>query len=378
MDKQKLVIVGGGLAAANLIKTLRRKKFSGTIALISEEGQAPYDRPPLSKKFLLGQVEADTLTLLEDLNGLNLRKNTKVARVDSAAKQVELCDGQRLDYDMLVLATGGRPRKLKIPGDQLEGIHYLRSLADADGLRHELKKASSVVVVGAGFIGLEVAACARTLGKDVTCLEAGERPLGPLPAQVGEWFADLHRQRGVRFHFNQKVEGFQGQSRVTAVQTANELVETDLVVVGVGILPNQELLEGCDLKRDDGIWVDSRCRTADESIFAIGDVARVEHPRYGPVRLEHWESARQHGQVAALNIVGKDAHWDQLPYFWSDQYDSSLQVFGHASPDARSEMEGSPDEDHFRVVSFDEDDQPSQIVLVNQASQAAAALKRLQ
>ncbi len=334
------VIVGASLAGAKAAESLRGTGFDGRVVLVGEEDVRPYERPPLSKELLKGDKGREKVFVHDEgwyaEHDVELRLGTRATGLDRKAQVVELSDGERLDYDAVLLATGSSPRRLDIPGSDLGGIAYLRSLADAESLRDMLAKKGALVVVGGGWIGLEVAAAARHHGCSVTLIEPQPTPLhAVLGAEVGEVFARLHRDNGVDLRTGTGVEGFEGRGgRVTAVRAADgSTVDADLVVVGVGIRPNTELAEAAGLEVDNGVVVDELLRTADPAVLAAGDVANAYNPLIGArLRVEHWSNASNQGKAAGLTMAGKGEPYAKLPYFFTDQYDLSMEYHGHAGP----------------------------------------------
>jgi 3-phenylpropionate/trans-cinnamate dioxygenase ferredoxin reductase component len=336
-DSRAFVIAGAGLAGAKAAQTLREDGFDGDVVLLGEEPERPYERPPLSKGLLLGTAERETVFVHEPNwyaeHNVDLRTGIGVAAIDRAARQVELADGQRVGYDALLLATGSTPRPLDVPGAYLDGVLKLRTLTDSDRIAAALVSGAKLVMVGGGWIGLEVAAAARQRGCSVTVLERSELPLlrvlGPDIAQV---FADLHRDHGVTFRFGAGVREFQGDGRVSSVvlQDGSQL-PADAVVVGVGVHPNVALAETAGLAVDNGVVVDQALRSSDPRIYAAGDIANAYHPLYGThLRVEHWASALHSGPAAARSMLGTDVVYDRLPYFYTDQYDLGMEYTGYA------------------------------------------------
>jgi 3-phenylpropionate/trans-cinnamate dioxygenase ferredoxin reductase subunit len=338
-DPRVFMIVGAGLAGGKAAQTLREDGFDGDVVLLGQEPERPYERPPLSKGLLLGTAERETAFVHEAgwyaEHDVDLRTGVGVAAIDRTARQVELADGQRIGYDALLLATGSTPRPLDVPGAYLDGVLQLRTLPDSDRIAAALVDGAHLVMVGAGWIGLEVAAAARQRGATVTVVERSELPLlrvlGPDIAQV---FVDLHRDHGVTFRFGAAVEEFRGDGRVSAVllHDGTEL-PADAVVVGVGVHPNVSLAEAAGLAVDDGVVVDQALRSSDTRIYAAGDVANAYHPLYGThLRVEHWATALHSGPAAARSMLGADVVYDRLPYFYTDQYDLGMEYTGHAPP----------------------------------------------
>jgi 3-phenylpropionate/trans-cinnamate dioxygenase ferredoxin reductase subunit len=339
---QTFVIVGASLAGATAAQVLREEGFDGRIVLIGAEPNRPYERPPLSKSYLQGtSAREEVFVHPADWyaeHDVDLRLATTVTSLDRAAHQIVLDDGERLGYDRLLLTTGSEPRRLNLPGADRDGVHYLRRLEDSDRIREAFERAPRVVIIGAGWIGLETASAARAAGLEVTVLEAAELPLlrvlGPEVARV---FADLHREHGVDLRFGVQVASLAGPAAGGAV-TGVELVDgtvvgADLVLVGVGIAPVDGLAKEAGLDTTNGVRVDEHLRTADPDIFAAGDVANADHPILGrPIRVEHWENARRQGAVAARSMLGHDVAFDRQPYFFSDQYDLGMEYVGYAVP----------------------------------------------
>lgn len=336
-DTHVFVIVGAGLAGAKAAQTLRETGFGGEIVLLGEEPERPYERPALSKGLLLGTAERESVFVHEPgwyaAHDVDLRTGVHVSAVDRAARQAELGDGQRIGYDALLLSTGATPRRLDVPGADLNGVLSLRTLPDSDRIAAALADGGHLVVVGAGWIGLEVAAAARQHGTTVTVVEHSELPLlrvlGPGIARV---FADMHRDHGVTFRFGATVRAFRGESRVSAVvlDDGTEL-PADAVVVGVGVQPNVALAEQAGLTVDNGIVVDQALRSSDPRIYAAGDIANAYHPVYGThLRVEHWAMALHSGPAAARSMLGAEVVYDRLPYFYTDQYDLGMEYTGYA------------------------------------------------
>jgi len=338
-DPRTFVIVGAGLAGAKAAQTLRDEGFDGDVVLLGEEPERPYERPPLSKGLLLGTADRETVFVHEAgwyaEHDVDLRTGVGVAAIDRAARQVELADGQRIRYDALLLATGSTPRPLDVPGSYLDGVQQLRTLADSDRIAAALVDGAHLVVVGAGWIGLEVAAAARQRGAAVTVLDRSRLPLlrvlGPDIAPV---FADLHRDNGVTFRHGAAVREFRGDGQVSSVllHDGTEL-PADAVVVGVGVHPNVGLAETAGLAVDNGVVVDQSLRTSDPRIYAAGDIANAYHPLYSThLRVEHWATALHSGPAAARSMLGVRVVYDRLPYFYTDQYDLGMEYTGHAPP----------------------------------------------
>ena len=346
---QTFLIVGASLAGAKAAETLRAEGFDGRVVLLGDEPQRPYERPPLSKEYLRGEKDFDAAAVhsagFYDEQQIELRASTVVTGVDPGASEVTLSSGERIGYDRLLVATGAAPRRLSVPGADLDGVHYLRSVTDADTLRHAIGPSSEVVVIGAGWIGAEVAASARQLGATVAMVELAavplERVLGP---EVGAIYRDLHAEHGVDLHFGVGVDALLGSTAVEAVRLSDGTVlSATAVVVGVGVTPRVELAEAAGLAVDNGIVVDEHLQTSAPGVFAAGDVANTFHPRYGTrIRLEHWSAALNQGPVAARNMLGKATVYDRTPYFFSDQYDFGMEYRGWAPSFEQVVFRGEP------------------------------------
>ena len=353
-QRSTFVIVGGGLAGAKAAETLRTEGFDGRVVLIGAEADRPYERPPLSKDYLRGEADREKAyvhdaSFYED-NAIELLTDREVVALDDAAHTLSLDDGEPLAYSRVLLATGSRPRPLDVPGADLDGIHYLRTLPDADRLRSAIAGASHVVVVGAGWIGSEVAASARQLGADVTIVEPAsvplERVLGP---QVGSIYRALHADHGVRFLTRTGVEAFEGDGTVGRVRISDgSTLDADAVVVGIGVSPRIELAAGTGVETGDGIVTDTTLRTSSPDVFAAGDVAAAFHPLYSEyVRVEHWANALNQGPAAARSMLGHDVLYDRVPYFYSDQYDLGMEYSGRGHGSDEVVFRGDPEQREF-------------------------------
>jgi 3-phenylpropionate/trans-cinnamate dioxygenase ferredoxin reductase subunit len=340
MSTDAHVIVGASLAGAKAAETLREQGFDGPITLIGEETERPYERPPLSKDYLLGKADREAIYVHPESwyaeQGVDLRLGARVTGLDTAAHEIRLADGSRAGYAKLLLTTGSSPRRLPVPGAEADGVHYLRRVADSDQIKAAVQAATRVAVIGAGWIGLETAAAARAAGAEVTILEAAALPLlrvlGPEVAQV---FADLHRDHGVDLRFGVQVDQITGSAgRADGVRLADgSHVRADAVIVGVGITPNSQLAEEAGLEVGNGVVVDARLRSSDPDIYAAGDVANAYHPGLGRhVRVEHWANALHQPQTAARAMLGQDVAYDLVPYFYTDQYDLGMEYAGYVEP----------------------------------------------
>jgi 3-phenylpropionate/trans-cinnamate dioxygenase ferredoxin reductase subunit len=343
------VIVGASLTGAKAAETLRTEGFDGRLVLIGAEHERPYERPPLSKDYLRGEAGRETVYVHEAgyyaEHEIELLLGRTATSLDTSARVVELDGGEPLRYDRLLLATGAEPRRLPIPGAELDGIHYLRSVADCDALRARLDHGGSVVVVGAGWIGSEVAASARQRGLDVTVIEPASVPLERvLGAELGAMYRDIHADHGVRMLLGTGVESFEGAGAVERVRTSDgRALECDFAVVGVGVQPRTRLAEEAGLAVDNGILVDEHLQTETPSVFAAGDVANAQHPFFGErIRVEHWANALHQGPVAARNMLGRPEPYDNVPYFFSDQYDVGMEYAGYARTWDRVVLRGDP------------------------------------
>jgi 3-phenylpropionate/trans-cinnamate dioxygenase ferredoxin reductase subunit len=351
---QTFVILGASLAGAKAAETLRAEGFDGRVVLIGEEPARPYERPPLSKDYLRGEKGFDDAAVHDegfyDAKAIELHTSTTATALDPGASEVALASGEHIGYDRLLLATGARPRRLTVPGADLPGVYYLRTVADADALRQSITASSRVVVIGAGWIGAEVAASARQLGAEVAMVELAsvplERVLGP---EVGAIYRDLHAQHGVELHFGVGVDSLEGGAAVETVRLADGTVlSADVVVVGVGVTPRVELARGAGLALDNGVAVDEHLASSAPGVYAAGDVANAFHPLYSTrIRLEHWSAALNQGPVAAKNMLGEPTVYDRVPYFFSDQYDLGMEYRGFAPSWDDVLFRGAPDSGQF-------------------------------
>jgi 3-phenylpropionate/trans-cinnamate dioxygenase ferredoxin reductase subunit len=329
------VVVGASLAGATAAITLRDGNADARVTLIGAEQEPPYERPLLSKAYLRGEATLDKAQVRPASfyaeHGIETMFGRRVARIDPAAHMVELADGHLVGFDALLVATGGRNRRVSIPGAELDGIYGLRTVEDADRIRREMMPGRRAVVVGMGFIGSEVAASLRQSGLDVVVVEPSKTPLHRvLGDSVGQAIANLHRAHGVRSIFEDSVAAFEGTSRVACVVTKAGLrLECDFVVVGIGIEPAVDVVRGCGIHIDNGIVVDEFCQTSISGIYAAGDVANHYHPVFDrQIRVEHWQNALKQGAAAARNMLGARVAYDEIHWFWSDQYDANLQYAG--------------------------------------------------
>jgi 3-phenylpropionate/trans-cinnamate dioxygenase ferredoxin reductase component len=348
-SRQTHVIVGASLAGAKAAETLREQGFDGRVVLVGAEDERPYERPPLSKDYLRGEVGREKVYVHDAgfyaEHDIELRLGRTAVSLDTSSSEVELDDGQRLRYDRLLLTTGAEPRRLSIPGSELDGVLYLRSVHDSDRLRERLDRGGSAVVVGAGWIGAEVAASARQRGLEVTVLDPASVPLERvMGTEVGAIYGDIHTDQGVRMLMGTGVEAFEGGEAVERVRTSDgQELECDFAVVGIGVEPRTGLAAQAGIALDNGILVDEHLETGAPGVFAAGDVANPHHPFYGErIRVEHWANALNQGPAAARNMLGQGTAYERLPYFFSDQYDVGMEYTGFARTWDRVVFRGDP------------------------------------
>ncbi len=348
-----MVIVGASLGGARAAEALRNEGFDGPVTLIGSEDETPYERPPLSKDYLMGKHGREKLYVQPrewyGEHDVDLRLGTTVTGVDPGAHEVVLGGGQavgsRVGYAKLLLTTGSTPRRLPVPGADLDGVLYLRDVGDSDLIKAAFERASRVAVIGAGWIGLETAAAARAAGAEVTVLEVAELPLlRVLGREVAEVFAKLHTDHGVDLRTGVQVAEITGRAggagRASGVRLSDGTrVDADVVIAGVGITPNVELAAAAGLRVDNGVVTDAELRTSDADIFAAGDVANAFHPLIGKhIRVEHWANARHQPVAAARAMLGQDVAYDRVPYFYTDQYDLGMEYAGYVEPDGYAEV----------------------------------------
>jgi 3-phenylpropionate/trans-cinnamate dioxygenase ferredoxin reductase subunit len=348
IDKQTFVIAGASLTGAKAAQTLRDEGFDGRVLLVGGEPDRPYERPPLSKEYLRGEADREKVFVHDASfysdNDVELRVGESVIDVDPDHRQLTLDTGERVTFDRLLLATGAEPRRLTVPGSELRGIHYLRTLADSDALRERLDAGGKLVVVGAGWIGAEVAASARQRGVEVTVIEPLRVPLArALGPEVGAVYRDIHLDHGVEMLLGDGVASFEGEGTVERVRTqAGHAIDCTAVVAGVGATPRTNLAAAAGLAVENGILVDGRLQTGAPGIFAAGDVANHLHPRLGRLRVEHWDNALHQGPAAARSMLGFAETYERLPYFFSDQYDIGMEYSGHTAGWDRVVFRGDP------------------------------------
>jgi 3-phenylpropionate/trans-cinnamate dioxygenase ferredoxin reductase subunit len=332
---ETVVIAGAGHAAGQLVTSLKQHQFDGRIVLVGDEPYLPYQRPPLSKKYLAGELPAERLYVKPASfyaeAGVELHLDTRITAIDRDAGKLTIDDGDDIAFDKLVLAVGSRARRLRVDGENLERVHYLRSIADVDTIREDLQPGRRLVIAGAGYIGLEVAAVAQQAGLDVTVIEMADRVMSRVVSpEISDFYQIEHTNQGVKFRLSTGVAAFEGKKRVKAVITSeNEAIPADLVVIGVGIVPNSELASAAGLTTEDGIVVDDHCRSSAPDIYAVGDCTLHPNAIFGrQLRLESVHNAVEQAKTAAANICGEDRAYCQVPWFWSDQYDLKLQIAG--------------------------------------------------
>jgi 3-phenylpropionate/trans-cinnamate dioxygenase ferredoxin reductase component len=330
-------IVGASLAGAKAAETLRAEGFDGRIVLLGEEPERPYERPPLSKEYLRGEAEARPYVHPEQFyeeNEIELRRSTSVEAIDPGASTLTVAGGETLAFQRLLLTTGAAPRRIRLTGAALDGVHYLRSVRDSETIRERIEAGGSLVTIGAGWIGAEVAASARQKGCQVTIVEMAELPLERvLGPELGAVYRDIHTDHGVEFIGGAKVEAIEGDRAVAAVRLAGgRRIEADFVVVGVGVEPRIRLAETAGLEISNGVACDATLRTSAPNVFAAGDVAGAIHPFYGRrLRVEHWFNALEQGPAAARNMLGREEPYEKIPYFFSDQYEVGMEYAGFAT-----------------------------------------------
>ncbi len=356
---ERIVIAGGGQAAVQAVDTLRRRGFQGALTLVGDEPWPPYQRPPLSKKYLAGTLERERLVIRSAAfyadHGVTTHFGHRVTDIARRERHVRLDDGRVLPYDALLLATGSRPRRLIVPGSELAGVHYLRTIADADRIRSECAAGRRLVVIGGGYIGLEVAATARELGMEVTVLEMAPRVMSRVTSpEVSAFYESEHARHGVQIRCNESVRALHADARTGRVRAvlseSGAEYPADLVIAGVGVVPADELARAAGLECENGVVTDVHCRTADEGIYAAGDCASHLNRQYGRhLRLESVDNAFEQGTTVALNLLGTQTVHDKVPWFWSDQFDLKLIIIGVGHGYDTAILRGSPAARSFSV-----------------------------
>jgi len=344
-----VVIAGAGHAAGQAVASLKQRRFSGKIVLIGDEPHLPYQRPPLSKKYLAGDMQPERLYFkpasFYDDDNIDVRLDTRVESIDRVAHRLHLATGEEITYDKLILALGSRARRVPVPGAGLPGVHYLRSIADVDAIRAGIAKSKRLVIVGAGYIGLEVAAVCRQLGLDVTVIEMADRVMSRVVSpNVSDFYQLEHANQGVKLMLATGLEAFAGKRRLKLVITdTGQTIRTDFAVVGVGIVPNTELAEAAGLEVENGIVVNDQCQTPDPDVYAIGDCTNHPNDVYKQrLRLESVHNALEQAKTAADNVCGIATQYSQVPWFWSDQYDLKLQIAGLSQGYDQEVVRGDP------------------------------------
>ena len=329
-----MVIIGCGQAGGQAAASLRQEKYEGPITMIGQEPYIPYQRPPLSKQYLSGEQEKEKLSLRQESfyseKEINLMLETSVLSLDPNKKELQLENDETVTYDKLLIATGGRPRKLEVDGHTLKGIHYLRNIDDVDAIKTQMNTSQNLVIVGGGYIGLEVASVAIKRGLTVSVLEMESRILERVTTEeMSAFYHQLHTDEGVNILTSTQAKAFKGSETVESVVCGDHEIPADLVIVGIGILPNTEMAEAAGLKTNNGLVVDEHCRTSNEHIFAAGDCTNHPNPILNRrLRLESVPNAMEQGRVAASNMLGGSKSYASMPWFWSDQYDLKLQIAG--------------------------------------------------
>jgi 3-phenylpropionate/trans-cinnamate dioxygenase ferredoxin reductase subunit len=360
MSGNGIVIIGAGQAAAQAVVSLRSEGYEGPITLIGDEAEPPYQRPPLSKKFLAGEIGFDRVELkpaeFYAQANCKLMLGTRASAIEPKAKTVTTSDGHAISYDKLLIATGSRVREINVPGFDLNGVHYLRSVGDVSEIQAHFKPGAKMVVVGGGYIGLEVAAVAKKNGIDVTVIETADRVMARVVDPiVSRFYERIHREAGVDIRTDMTVAGFEGDdNKVTAVVSGSgDKIPCDFVVVGIGIIPNTELAVNAGLEVENGIVVDACTRTSDPDIFAAGDCTNHPSAVYDRrLRLESVQNAIEQGKTAAAAMMGKEKPYDQVPWFWSDQYDLKLQIAGLSAGYTQAVTRGNPESDRSFAVFY--------------------------
>jgi 3-phenylpropionate/trans-cinnamate dioxygenase ferredoxin reductase subunit len=351
---ENIVIIGAGQAGAQAVASLRADGFAGSITVVGDEPFIPYQRPPLSKAYLQGKLERERLFLKPESfyasSNARLLLNVAATAIDRAQKRITLSDGSTLDYGKLLLATGTRVRPILVPRANLTGIYYLRTIADVDALRDAFHPGKRLVIVGGGYIGLEVAAVAIKHGLDVTVLEALNRLMKrAVSPQVSTFYEQVHRAAGLKIHLNTEVQSFEGENRLEGVAANGKVFPADIALVGIGVVPNCELAREAGLPVDDGIVVDNCAQTIDPSIFAAGDCTWHPGREDAYLRLESVQNAIDQAKHAALAMVGKPTRYSEVPWFWSDQYDLKLQIAGLGRPSDQHVLRGDPAARKFAI-----------------------------
>ena len=364
----EIVVIGSGQAAIQAVMSLKRNEFTGSIKVIGEEDHLPYQRPPLSKDFLLEEYKPERVSLKKkefyEENGVDLILGKRAESIDTILKEITLSDENKIRYNQLIIATGSRVRKLNVPGSDKKGIYYLRDLDDANALKQRLKKNKKMVIVGAGYIGLEVASVAASLGVEVTVIEMANRVMNrTVDPMISSYYQKLHESHGVKIHLDNGLKAFEGGDSVNAVLCSDGLMlEADLVVIGAGVLPNQEIAIEAGLECNNGIMVNEFGETSTAHVYACGDC--TNHPNKGlntRLRLESVHNAMEQSKTVAKTIMGNKEPYDQVPWFWSDQYDHKLQLVGISGDHDEVVMRGLESEQKFLLFYL----KNSELIAVN-------------
>ena len=361
MSEKKIVIIGGGQASCQVATSLRQKKFTGDISILSSESYLPYQRPPLSKKYLSGELAAERLYLkpekfYEEQN-INIILDSYVEEIDRKNSQLIFSKDKNhisFDYDNLVIATGTEPRLMPTDNSDMEGVHYLRSISDVEKIKSSLKDSKNMVIIGGGYIGLEVAAVSKTLGLNVTVIEMASRILERVTSPtISSFYNSFHESKGVKILTSTSVKGINGDKRVSSVETSSGTIDADIVIVGIGVLPCQSLAEDSGIAVDNGIIVDEFCKTSDDNIFSAGDCTLHPSAFYNKnIRLESVHNAIEQGKTVASSIIGEKIAYNQIPWFWSDQYELKLQIAGLNNDYDHHIIRGNIEENSFSVFYF--------------------------
>ena len=356
-----MVIIGCGQAGGQAAASLRQEKYEGPITMIGQEPYIPYQRPPLSKQYLSGEQEKEKLSLRQESfyseKEINLKLETSVLSLDPHKKELQLENGETVTYDKLLVATGGRPRKLEVDGHTLKGIHYLRNIDDVDAIKTQMNTSQNLVIVGGGYIGLEVASVAIKRGLTVSVLEMESRILERVTTEeMSAFYHQLHTDEGVNILTSTQAKAFKGSETVESVVCGDHEIPADLVIVGIGILPNTEMAEAAGLETNNGLVVDEHCRTSNEHIFAAGDCTNHPNPILNRrLRLESVPNAMEQGRVAASNMLGGSKSYASMPWFWSDQYEHKLQMVGFSKDSDQSVVRGDMESKSFTVFYLKDD-----------------------
>lgn len=356
-----MVIIGCGQAGGQAAASLRQEKYDGPITMIGQEPYIPYQRPPLSKQYLSGEQEKEKLSLRQESfyseKEINLKLETSVLSLDPHKKELQLENDETVTYDKLLVATGGRPRKLEVDGHTLKGIHYLRNIDDVDAIKTQMNTSQNLVIVGGGYIGLEVASVAIKRGLTVSVLEMESRILERVTTEeMSAFYHQLHTDEGVNILTSTQAKAFKGSETVESVVCGDHEIPADLVIVGIGILPNTEMAEAAGLETNNGLVVDEHCRTSNEHIFAAGDCTNHPNPILNRrLRLESVPNAMEQGRVAASNMLGGSKSYASMPWFWSDQYEHKLQMVGFSKDSDQSIVRGDMESKSFTVFYLKDD-----------------------